>query len=492
MWPTLTLAGPVVTAELGWVAMGVVDTMIVSRLGAEAVGAVGLGSMVFITVAVFGMGLLLGLDTLVARAYGADDLDGCHRALFQGLYLAVGFTPLLALAVFCTSPMLAILGINPAVLREAGPYLRATAWGVGPLLIFAALRRYLQATSRVGAVTFALVSANLVNAVGNWMLIYGRLGAPAMGVEGSGWATTLARLYLALVLIGYIVWDDRRNPAGLTQASWQPDPIRLRYLLALGFPAALHVTLETGVFALATALAARLDAVSLAAHQVVLNVSSVTFMIPFGLASAGAVRVGHALGRGDPSAAARAGWATLGLAVAFMTASSVTFGFFPEAILGAFTDDPRVLSLGVTLMLLAAFFQPFDGLQGVTTGNLRGTGDTHTPMTTNLIAYWCLGLPLGYALAFPSGMGVVGLWLGLSLGIVVSGSFLLHAWIVKTRALTLATDHPECVISRLADTARRPGPAVGLHPGDPTNSSAEERSRNRRTPQPATIRQKPG
>ena len=433
--PTLTLAGPVVLAELGWVAMGVVDTMIVGRLGPEAVGAVGLGSTAFFTAAVFGMGLLLGLDTLVSQAFGAGRVDDCHKALVQGVILSLALSLPLTALVIGAAPWLGAAGVNPTVLREATSYLRASAWGTLPLLLYAAFRRYLQAMGVVRPVTFALVSANVVNALANWALVYGHLGAPALGVTGSGWATTLSRVYLALFLVGYTLWDDRRFGTGLRGLSWRPDPALLRRLVALGLPASLHVTLEVGVFAAATALAARLDPASLAAHQVVLNVSSVTFMIPYGLGSAGAVRVGQAVGRGDPLAASRAGWTTLGLAVAFMTTAALGFALAPRAIVAGFSDDPRVLALGAGLLYLAAGFQVFDGIQGVTTGNLRGAGDTHTPMACNLAAHWGLGLPLGYVLAFRAGLGVFGLWLGLASGLVAAGTALLLAWVLKTRAL---------------------------------------------------------
>ena len=440
--PTLALAGPVVSAELGWMAMAIVDTLIVGRLGAEAIGAVGLGSTAFLAVAVFGMGLLLGLDTLIAQAFGAGDLDDCHRSLVQGIFLAAALTPLLMLVVFVAAPGLSALGVAPSVLRGAVPYIRITSLSTFPLLVFAALRRYLQATGHVGPVMFALMSANIVNALGNWALVYGHFGLPVLGVEGSAWATTVSRLYMLMVVIAYTIWNDRRTGAGLRLAMWRPDPARLRRLIVLGMPAALHVTLEVGVFALATALAGRLGAVALAAHQVVLNMASVTFMVPFGLASAGAVRVGHALGRRDPIGAARAGWTTLALAATFMSLAGSTFGLLPRTLIHAFTDDPGVMAVGVGLMYVAAAFQPFDGVQGVTTGNLRGLGDTHTPMVCNLVAHWGIGLPIGYALAFPLGLGVLGLWIGLSVGLVAAGCVLLRVWVVKTRSLRRGASHP--------------------------------------------------
>lgn len=434
--PTLTLALPVVAAELGWMGMGVVDTLIVGRLGPEAIGAVSLGSMAFFAVAVFGIGMLLGLDTIVAQAFGAHDFGGCHRALVQGVLLALVLTPPLMAMAMSSTPLLRAIGVNPSVLREAGPYIQATSLSTLPLLIYAAFRRYLQAMGVVRPVMFALVSANIVNALGNWAFVYGKLGAPAMGVTGSAWATSVSRVYLALVLVVYTFWRAKKEHTGLLETRWRLDPLLFKQLVILGLPAALHVTLEVGVFAAATALAARLDASSLAAHQIVLNISSVTFMVPFGLASAGAVRVGHAIGRKDPEAAALAGWATLALGVSFTLTAGLTLWLAPRSFLWAFTDDPRVLTIGVSLLFVVAGFQLFDGLQAVTTGNLRGTGDTHTAMACNLVAHWLIGLPIAYVLGFSFHMGVLGLWLGLSAGLISAGLFLVWMWILKTRVLS--------------------------------------------------------
>jgi MATE family multidrug resistance protein len=435
-WPTLRLAGPVILAELGWIAMGVVDTLIVGPLGAEAIGAVGLGSSLFFAVAIFGIGMLLGLDTLVAQSFGAGKPDDARRWLGQGLFLALFLTVPLTALVWWVAGRLDLAGLNPAILPLVAPYLRAISWSLGPLLIFAAIRRYFQATDRVGVIVFALVSANLVNVVANWVLVFGHGGVPALGVAGSGWATTSSRVYMMLVLAVAAWWFDRRR--GLHDGGrWPigPDPARIRRLVALGLPAAGHVTLEVGVFALATALAGQFDPVSLAAHNIVLNVACVTFMVPLGLSSAGAVRVGQAIGRGAPADAARAGWAAIALGGGFMATSGLTFWLIPRAIMTLFSTETGVVATGLALLQVAAGFQLFDGLQGVTTGALRGAGDTRTSMVAMLSAHWFLGLPVGYVLAFPAGLGVVGLWIGLSVGLIAAGLILIRAWTLKARAL---------------------------------------------------------
>jgi multidrug resistance protein, MATE family len=265
----LTLAGPVVLAELGWMAMGIVDTIFVGRLGAEAIGAVSLGSALYFAVAIFGMGLLLGLDTLVSQAFGAGRRDECHRWLVQGLYLCLILSPLVMLSLSGGAPWLGRLGVHPVVLAQALPFLQALTWGTFPLFLYAAFRRYLQGMGLVKPVMFALVSANVINAVGDWILIYGHLGAPALGVTGSGWATTIARTYMAVVLVVYAVYREFRYRTGLRHVALRPHLAQIGRLVSIGLPAAVHVTLEVGVFAAATTLAGMLDPVALAAHHIV-------------------------------------------------------------------------------------------------------------------------------------------------------------------------------------------------------------------------------
>ena len=262
-----------------------------------------------------------------------------------------------------------------------------------------------------------------------------------LGVAGAAWATLLSRVYMLGVLI-VAVWrydcaarSPRRRRTKLRDRLWDVpktiNPTRLRILLLLGLPAASQVTAEVGVFALATALAGTLDPISAASHQIALNLAGLAFMIPLGLNSAGAVRVGHAVGAGDPARAAASGWMAITLAVAFMTVSGLLFFAVPHVLIGLFTTDPAVLAVGTSLLGLAAIFQLFDGIQGVITGTLRGLGDTRTPMIVNLAAHWLLGLPVSYTLCFVFGWGVWGLWIGLSLGLIVTGVILLYVWTVR-------------------------------------------------------------
>jgi MATE family multidrug resistance protein len=432
--PMTRLAIPVVMAELGWVTMGLVDTLMVGPLGPEAIGAVGLGSSVFMGVVVFAMGLLLGMDTFVSHAFGAGRLEECHRWLVHGTALAVLLTfPLTGLLWWVTGQLEA-LGLEPAVLSLTRPYLDVVNWSVLPLLLYAAFRRYLQGMGVVRPVMIALISANIVNAILNWVLIFGKFGAPKLGVAGAAWATVGSRVAMSGFLLAVIIYREWGERPGLFKTPLRIEWDWMRRLVGLGAPAAAQLTLEVGVFAASTALAARLAAVSLAAHQIAINIAAFTFMVPLGVSSAGAVRVGHAIGRRDPEGAARAGWTALLLGAGFMSLAAGAFVLIPHVLIGAFTTDAGVLTMGAMLLMIAAVFQLFDGLQGVATGVLRGLGDTRTPMIWNLVAHWFIGLPLGYTLCFTLGYGAVGLWWGLSSGLIICGVALLLTWHRKSRA----------------------------------------------------------
>jgi multidrug resistance protein, MATE family len=424
----LILAVPVVLSELGWMAMAIVDTIMVGRLNPAAIGAVGISSAIYYAPALFGLGALLGLDTLVAQSYGRGDYDECHHALAQGVYMALAYLPISMMLVWLAPEFFSAWGITEAVRGPASAYLRLLNWGTLPLLLYAAFRRYLQGVGKVRPVTFALISANLVNWFGNWVLIYGKLGFPRLGVRGSALSTCVARVYMAVILIWW-AWKHERERGHPLFARWQG--IRLPAigkLLRLGLPAACQVMMEVSAFGFATVLAGRLSPETLAAHQIVLNTASLTYMVPLGVSAAAAISVGHAVGAGDRARARRAGWLAVGTGVAFMALSAVVFVTLPQPILHVYTNDFGVVRVGVGLLAMAAIFQVFDAIQSVGTGALRGLGQTRGPMLINLLGYWFLGLPLGYVLCFHTRMGIYGLWAGLTLALILIAALVLAQW----------------------------------------------------------------
>jgi len=408
--------------------MGIVDTIMVGRLpnSAVAIGATGLGQTLYNSIAIFGSGLLLGMDTFVSQAHGREDLDDARHSLVNGLLLAFMLSPLLMLAISLWPALMQRFGISVELLAPMRSYLWALNWGTLPLLAYFALRRYLQAVDVANPIMFALVTANIVNLLGDWALIYGHLGFRAMGVPGSGWATCWARVYMAAFLAATLLRVESRRL--LCHWKIQADAGRVVALLKLGVPAATQILLEIGAFAAATALCARLGPVPLAGHEIALNCAALAFMVPLGISSAAAVRVGQKLGRGDREGARRAGWSAILLGTGFMSCSGLLFVSSSRSIARLFSPDPAVIRVGAMLLLEAAAFQLFDGLQAVATGALRGAGDTKTPMLANFVAYWLIGIPLSCLLCFRLGWGALGIWIGLCIGLVLIGSALLVVW----------------------------------------------------------------
>ncbi len=424
----VALAVPVALSELGWMAQGVVDTIMVGRLGPAAIGAVALGNAVCYTPSIFGAGLMLGLDTLVSQAYGRKDHDECHRWLAQGVYLACfAAVPIMA-AIALASVWLPRFGIAAEVAVPASAYMRRFLWGTLPLLLYGATRRYLQGVGQVRVVTVAYVLANLVNWFLNWVLIYGKLGMPALGVNGSAISTVFARISMAIVLLGFAWRYERKRGHPLFRHWAAPQAARLRSLLRLGAPAAGQILLEVGAWNLATFSAGYLTPVALATHQIVLNYASVTYMVPLGISAAAAVSVGHAVGAGDAARARRAGWMALALGAGFMLLAAVVLLLWPVPLIELYTRDARVLAVGPALLGIVAAFELFDGIQTVSTGALRGLGETRAPMLANLVGYWVLGLPLGFFLCFGLKWGIYGLWIGLTLALIVIALALMARW----------------------------------------------------------------
>ncbi len=427
----LRLAAPLVLAEIGWMMMGVVDTMMVGRVGADAMGAVSIGNSLFYNVCIFAGGLLFGLDTLVSRAFGSRDPQECRRWAIQGLWLALLLILPVMAVVAAMIPLLGRMAIDRGVLADTRPYMRAVNWSTPPLLIFFALRRYLQSLHLVRPVLFSLVTANLVNIFGNWIFVFGNLGAPKLGAAGSGWSTCISRVYMMAVL-AYAAW--RHDPL-LFRRGWRPDLKRIRALVDLGLPAAAQMGFEIAVFSAVTVLIGRLNATALAGHQIALATISTTFMAPLGISAAAAVRVGTAIGQGDPPSAARAGWTALAMGGGVMACSALALLLAPRQIAELFTPEAPIIASGVPLLRIAAFFQLFDGLQVVATGALRGAGDTRTPMICHFAGYWVIGLPLGAVLAYHFQLGAPGLWIGLSTALILIGSVLVLLWQRTVRKL---------------------------------------------------------
>ncbi len=432
----LELALPVVLTYLGLMTMGLEDLIYVGRLGPAALGAVGLGTALFSWFMIFGIGLLMGLEYLIAHAHGAGRAEECHRAWVQGLWVSVILGIPLTLLLILLAHHLSFLGVNGEVIPLAQDYLQTLAWSLTPIFFFTATRQYLQSMGIARPALAILILANVLNVLANNALVLGRWGFAASGVHGSAMATLLARSFLCLAMFAYLIgWDFRHHMHTRKLGFAFSRPVMLQ-LLRLGIPSALQMTFEVGVFALSTLLAARLTAESLAAHQIVLNVASLTFMAPLGIGSATAVLVSQELGKNQPKKATAMGWKGLRWGLSVMTLSGISFALFSGLIIHVYTRDASVFSVARQILWIAALFQLSDGAQTVAAGALRGLADTHTPMIANLVGHWLIGLPIGAVLCFGLGLGIVGLWIGLSVGLTSVALILVWRWRVLTSRIT--------------------------------------------------------
>jgi multidrug resistance protein, MATE family len=424
----VALAVPVALGELGWIAMSVVDIWMVGKLGASAIAAVGLASALYYPVGIVGMSLLAGMDTRIAQAVGARDLPSVHRNYWQALWLAIALLLPLGLLYFPLDAGLRWQISDPALANETLVYLRVLLLGTPALFLYSHGRRYLQAKGSVKPFAYAIISANLINLFFNQALIFGSWGFPQLGTEGSAWATTIARIYEGLFLLGAVWWHERKQSPAVWSAKTGPQWSEMGALLKLGAPAAAQVGLEIGIFGLATLMIGGFGTVMTAAHQIALNIASVTYMVPLGISSAAAVAVGHAVGAKNQRAAITSGWMAIGLAAGFMSLMAVLFFLAPRWIMRIYTFDPAVIEIGAKLLWIAAFFQLFDGIQISATGVLRGWGDTRTPMLVNLLGHWLVGLPICYVLGFLYRWQAEGIWYGLAIGLLVVAIALLWTW----------------------------------------------------------------
>ena len=424
----LLLAIPVVLAELGWVTMGLVDTLMVGGLGPEAIGAVGIGTSVFMGVCIFAMGLLLGLDTLVSQSFGAGRLDECHSWLVHGVVLSVLLAIPITLILRLISSALGAWGLNAAVLALLRPYLSALTWSVLPLLLYASFRRYLQGMGIVRPVMFALIAANIVNLFVNWLLIFGRLGAPALGVTGSAWATVIARLAWRRVLLVVIVARERGRRPGLFATPLRVELARMRRLLSLGLPAASQITLEVGVFAAATALAGRLAPASLAAHQIAVNLAAFTFMVPLGC-RVGWSRAGRP-GRG-PSRSCRCGARGLdgpALRRVLHGLCGLDVPACSEATHRRLHTGPgrdRHRRVAAVRRRNLSDVRRCARRRDRSPARPRGHSRRHVVEPRGALVHRTAAR---IRAVFQSGVGVIGLWWGLSTGLIICGIALLVVW----------------------------------------------------------------
>ncbi|HEX2150485.1 MAG TPA: MATE family efflux transporter [Stellaceae bacterium] len=419
---TLALALPLAAANLAQMAMGLTDTIMVGSLGAVPLAAVGLGSGVYFTSVLVCAGVLNAVAPLASFALGAGDRAAVGRVTASGLLLAVALTLPVIAAMLLAERLLDLLGYEPELTTEIGRYLGAIVWGAPGFLGFAVLRCLFATLSRARVVMVVLVLCVPVNAALNWVLIFGHLGAPPLGVTGAGYASAIVNWLMLLGLAASVAVLPRDDPARRLRLRFAGTLADIRRILALGLPIGGLQALEVGVFVASAALMGLFGADALAAHQIAIMCASFTFMVPMGIGQAATVRVATERGAASWEAARRAGFVALALGTAFMAAAAIVLWTIPAAIVGAFVavGDPAnnaVVALALQFLVIAALFQIVDGMQAVAAGALRGYHDTKVPMLIAGLGYWGVGFVGGWALAFPLGIGPAGLWWGFVIGL---------------------------------------------------------------------------
>ncbi|HET9037422.1 MAG TPA: MATE family efflux transporter [Myxococcaceae bacterium] len=444
------LALPLALAQAGQALLGLVDTAVVGRAGAVQLAGAALGNAVVFTMCIVGIGTLMGADPLISQALGARDEVRARRLYWQSLRVALAASAVLLVPTLALAYLLEPLGIAPDVARAARQFVWWRLPGIAAFLVFYAQRGYVQAAGAARALLWATVLANVLNLLGDLLLVFGgaRLPAwtgplrwiPAMGAGGSALATSLVQIIEVL----FLAWVIRqvplpRRPPDLHRRLREDE----RRILRVGVPIGLHFGAEVGVFALAGFLAGRLGAESLAAHQIALTFSSVTFTFAMGIGNAGSVRVGLAVGARDTPGARRAGLLAFAAGAAFMGVAAITYLLIPGPIVATMTNSPAIAALAIPLFTVAAVFQISDGVQGVGAGVLRGAGDARFTFTANVIGHYLVGLPLALLLGFHLRWGVVGIWWGLAAGLTAVAVALVWRFLRVSRREILPLALPE-------------------------------------------------
>jgi MATE family multidrug resistance protein len=377
---------------------------------------------------------------MIARELGrkGHSVRDVRRTVRQGMWMAVGVTVPIWIVLWQSEAILRAMGQEPALARAAGEYVRALQWSLLPFFFFLVLRSFISALERPLWALVAGIVGVVINAAAAWVLIFGHLGFPKLGLVGAGYATTFADIVMFGVMAAVVLTDRKFRRYHLFGRFWRADGPRFRELWHLGLPIGATLVFEVAVFNGATFLMGLIGAAALAAHSIAMQIASLSFMVPLGLAQAATVRVGRAFGAHDKEGIRRAGWTAYAMGVGFMALTALAMILIPRTLVGIFLDldapaNTAVIELAVSFLLVAALFQVADGGQAVAAGMLRGLHDTKVPMVYAGIGYWCIGLLLGVGLAFQGGLAGLGLWIGLATGLTVVALLLLVRWLRRER-----------------------------------------------------------
>ena len=421
---TFQLAYPVIIGQLGIIMMGVVDSLMVGHLGAAPLAAASLGNGLAFILLIIGIGVSLAVTPLVAIAVGAGKFEDCGVYFRQSILVNSILSIVIALAVYFAADLIQYFNQPVEVQIQAKSYMKIIGLSAVPLMFFQTYKQFIEGLSVMRPAMIITLIANLVNAFANWVLIFGNLGFPALELNGAGWATFGSRLFMALALMGFVMNNKFFKQYDVSfhfkNINW---PV-IKKILSLGLPSGFQYFFEVGAFSFAVVMVGWLGTKQLAAHQIAINLASVSFMAVLGISVAGSIRVGNAVGMKDIAETRKAGFTASLLGASIMLVAGVIFILFRNFLPTLYVNDEIVISYASSLLIIAALFQLSDGTQAVGIGILRGLTDVKIPTAITFIAYWIVGLPVGYLLGFTFELGVQGVWIGLLLGLTTSAILL--------------------------------------------------------------------
>lgn len=434
------LAIPVSIGQLGHIMMGVVDSFMVGKLGTDSLAASGLANGLFFFILVLGIGMSHAITALVAIARGENKYEECGIIVRQALLVNVVFSIILTLLTYLAAHMVVYLNQAPAVTLLTKSYLEILSFSILPFMLFQTYRQFVEGLSDTKTPMYLAIIANFVNVIGNWLLIFGNLGFPALGLDGAGFATLITRSFMGLGMLFIVLKFGKYKKYDPTLKFRSINKRVMKKIINIGLPSGLTYSLEVGAFAFAAIIIGWLGSASLAAHQIAINLASISYMVVLGISSAATIRVGNALGEKNILDIKYAGYSAILLGLIFMTFTGLVFILFNKFLPSLYINEEEVIKIASSLLIIAALFQLSDGVQAVGLGVLKGVTDVKIPMIITLIAYWIIALPVGYLLGFVFKLNIIGIWLGLLLGLTIAAVLFVIRFYQKVEKIKFSKD----------------------------------------------------
>jgi MATE family multidrug resistance protein len=430
---TFILAYPVVIGQLGFIMMGVVDSIMVGEIGAAPLAGASLGNSLFFLIFIIGLGVAMAVTPLVAILVGAERFSECGIYFRQSFVVNMSLGFLLMIIIVICSDLFELLNQPKEVAVQASSYTKIIALSILPAMVFHTYKQFIEGFSIMKPAMIIAITANIINAFANWIFIYGNLGMPALGLDGAGWATFSSRVYMALMIGLYVTRKESFKKYDVRLQFRNINKHVIRKILSIGLPSGFQYFFEVGAFTFAVMMIGWLGTNQLAAHQIAINLASISFMAVLGISAAGAIRVGNAVGKKDIHEVRRAGFTAIAMGALVMFTAGVIFITLRNFLPTLYINNDEVIKIASSLLIIAALFQVSDGVQGVGIGVLRGLTDVKIPTLITFTAYWVIALPIAYLLGFTYKYGVEGVWIGLLIGLTASAAMLAARFNIKSK-----------------------------------------------------------